>query len=184
MSNVPPAHELTVDLRREHLDAFLRHSAQRVARRPRLRRAIQIFGFCYWLLLVLAILYGWEAWREGAELIFPSLRHAALALAAWVALSLIWPRVYLNLYLREHLDHAAATLGRGTLSFDSTGIEVRSARSQARLDWSCVETLERDKLNVYLYLDSLKALILPRDQLGTACEAFIAEHLPAPHGKP
>lgn len=184
MNETALAHELAVELRREHLDAFLRHSTQRVLRRPRLQRAIQIFSFCYWLLLLVAVLYGWEAWKQGAELIFPSLRHAVLALAVWLALTLAWPRIYMNLYLREHLDRAAATLGSGMLRFDATGIEVRSARSQARLDWSCVETLESDKLNVYLYLDSLKALILPRDQLDAACEAFITAQLPAPRGKP
>ncbi len=180
MSSASTAHELAIELRREHLDAFLRHSSQRVMRRPRLRRAIQVFSFCYWLLLVVAILYGWDAWRQGAELIFPSLRHAVLALAVWLVLSLVWPRIYVNLYLREHLDRAAATLGSGLLRFDATGVTATGDHSQARFDWCCIETVERDKLNVYLYLDSLKALILPRDQLDDACEAFILAQLPAP----
>ena len=180
MSGTSASHELAIELRREHLDAFLRHSSQRVSRRPRLRRAIQVFSFCYWLLLVVAILYGWDAWQQGAELIFPSLRHTVLALAVWLVLGLVWPQIYLNLYRREHLDHAAATLGSSRLRFDTTGVEVSSSHSQARFDWCCIETVERDQLNLYLYLDSLKALILPRDQLDDACEAFILAQLPAP----
>jgi hypothetical protein len=180
MTTGTPCHALPIELRREHLDAFLRHNLQRTQAAPRLHRAGLLFGFVYWLLLTLALLQGWEAWKQGADLIFPTLRYGALALALWFVVGLVWPRIQLRLYLREHLEHAAATLGSAVLHFDDHGIRVSSAHSEARLDWCCIEALERDRINLYLYLDSMKALILPLDQLDAGCEAFIQAHQAGP----
>ena len=99
--------------------------------------------------------------RENPELANPIWLAGGLLFGA-VILAVASPHATNNLVRKHLLSPRGAFLSPQTVEVTSAALVVNSATGRTEVPWSGVLAREEDAANIYLFIDELQALVLPR----------------------
>ena len=109
--------------------------------------------------------------REYPEAAEPLQIVAVLLVVAILAISAM-PYVS-QVVLRKHmLEKNGAFLSPQTIELSASGLSVSSATGNTVVPWSGLLAREEDKVNYYLFIDALQALVIPRNAIASETAEF------------
>ncbi|WP_413665571.1 YcxB family protein [Microbulbifer sp. CNSA002] len=144
---------------------------------PKMKWKLTLFNFLYWFLLVffgmeIYSVYEHDAWNN-----YEHLNRALVAFGIWFILVNIWQQIYMYLYISVAIDEKGSVLGEWEFEISDSGITESNSLCSSTFTWQCIQSAEKDKYNLYLFTDRLKALILPLSQINEEIEAEIYKNV-------
>lgn len=118
-------------------------------------------------------------WGDGS---FPAL------MSVFLLLSVLWGWLYPKFFWKSVLNRTKKALEEGnnegvyglhSMWITAEGIREVSTKGESRVDWSGIEHLKEDHVNLYLYTSAIGGYIVPKNQLtdaGTVKE-YIKTHM-------
>lgn len=165
-----------ITLTKKHLLDFLKYTIDKVNSHQSIQTKNMFFSFGYWFLLVLFVVsianiyHNQECWQ------FRHLNYAVIAFAIWFITANVWNRWYQKSFAAASFDDKGCCIGTHEIEISPEKITSRQQHGYSELDWDAVLSLKKHQQDLYLYIDSSQALIIPLDQVDSRVESLICEY--------
>ena len=83
----------------------------------------------------------------------------------------------MKLYVNTATTDDDSVLGIWDFVVTEEGIIVSNDKCSSTFKWHCIESIEKDAHNLYLFTDKIKALILPLSQINEKIEFTINKNV-------
>ncbi|MES2877348.1 MAG: YcxB family protein [Pseudomonadota bacterium] len=99
---------------------------------------------------------------QHAEDLKPGLLLVASVFAAALILRIIYFAALRKMYLRRAISPKGAFLSTQTIEANTEGLLIENDQGKSFTRWAGFLSLAEDKSNLYLFVDSLEAIVLPK----------------------
>jgi hypothetical protein len=99
---------------------------------------------------------------EGADEMQQGLLFVASMLAAGLIFAFIYSAAWRRMYVRRAISPNGAFLSTQTVEANSEGLSVENSQGKSFTKWSGFLGIEEDNSNLYLFIDTLQAVVLPK----------------------
>lgn len=169
--------KFTIDLSKEDFRHFNKFAMARINQAPRMKWKVTLFSIFYWFFLVFFALEMYSVYDKDCCFNYEHLNRALVALGIWFVLANFWQQLYMRLYISEAADEKGSVLGKWEFEISDSGITESNSLCSSTFSWQSIQSVEKDKHNLYLFTDRVKALILPFRQINEEIESAINKNV-------
>jgi hypothetical protein len=99
---------------------------------------------------------------ERADEMQQGLFFVASMLAIGLTLAFIYSAAWRRMYIRRAISPNGSFLSTQTVEADSEGLSIENVQGKSFTKWSGFLSIQEDKRNLYLFIDALQAVVLPK----------------------
>ena len=169
--------KFTINLNKEDFQNFNKFATVRINQSPGIKWKITVFNVVYWCFLTVFLLEMYSVYDNDCCYNYDHLNKAMVALGIWFVLANIWQQIYMRLYVSAAANENGSVLGQWEFEISDSGISESNALCSSTFTWQSIQAVEKDKHNLYLFTDKLKALILPLTQINEEIESLINKNV-------
>jgi hypothetical protein len=165
--------KFTIIINKNDFRHFNKYAMSRIHQAPGMKWKVTLFSILYWFLLVLFALGMYSVYDNDCCNNYKHLDRALIAFGIWFVLINVWQQIYMRLYISAATDEKGSVLGQWEFEISDSGITESNSTCSSTFTWQGILSIEKDKHNLYLFTDTLKALILPLSQINEEIELVL-----------
>ncbi len=169
--------KFTINLNKEDVCHFHKFATAKIHQAPEIRWKIILFNICHWFLLAFFVLEVYSVYDSNCCNNYEHLNRALIAIWIWFFLVNVWQFIYIRLYVSAATDEKGCVLGQWEFEISDAGITESNSLCSSTFTWRSIQFVEKDKHNLYLFTDRLKALILPLSQINQEIESVVNKNV-------
>lgn len=166
----------TINVNKDDFRNFYKFALGRINKSPKMKWKITFFGVLYWFFLAFFALEMYSVYDEDCCSNYEHLNRALVAFGIWFVLANVWQQLYSRLYISAATEEKGGVLGEWEIEISGSGISESNGSCFSTYTWQSIQSIEKDKHNLYLFTDRVKALILPLDQINEDIELEVRKN--------
>lgn len=172
--------EFTINLTKNDFSRFNKYAMAKINQEPRMKWKVTLFSILYWFFLAFFVLEMYSVYDNDCCYNYKHINRALIAFGIWFVLVNAWQQFYMRLYVSAATDQEGSVLGKWNFEISNSSITESNDTCSSNFKWICIKSVEKDKHNLYLFTDKLKALILPLEQICSEIEDEINKNVTRP----
>ncbi len=169
--------KFTINIDKDDLLRFNKFAMDRIHQAPGMKWKVTMFNILYWFFLMFFALGMYSVYDNNCCNNYVYLNRALTAFGIWFVLGNVWQQIYKRLYISFASDEKGTVLGKWELEISDSGITESNGICSSTFSWSGIQSVEKDKHNLYLFTDRLKALVLPLSQINEEIESAVNKNV-------
>lgn len=169
--------KFTINLSKEDFRHFNKFAMGRIHQSPGMKWKVTLFNILYWFFLVFFALEMYSVYDDDCCFNYEHLNRALIAFAIWFVLANVWQQLYFRLYVSAATDDKGSVLGKWEFEISDSGVTESNSLCSSTFTWQSIQSIEKDKHNLYLFTDRVKALILPLAQINEQIESAVNKNV-------
>ncbi len=165
-----------INLTKNDYLAFQKYSYKCIEDSPAIKWKFMTFSIIYWLLLTMFLLGVFSLYKKNVLLNNNDLTITISAFTIWFVLSFLWQQYSRIFYVSTIRKKDGTIIGNWEIELSEEGIVESNDMSMSNYKWQCIE-VKKDVNHLFLYIDSLKAIILPLNQINSDVESYINKNV-------
>ena len=169
--------KFTINLDKTDFRYFNKFAMARIHQASGMKWKVTLFNVLYWFLLVFFALEMYSVYDNDCCNNYEHLNRALIAFGIWFVLVNVWQQIYMRLYVSAATDEKGSVLGVWEFEISDSGVTESNDLCSSYFTWQSIQSVEKDQHNLYLFTDSLKALILPLSQINEEIEFAVNKNV-------
>lgn len=166
-----------VEISKDNIVSFNEFVVKKLQTKTEMNNKVFALGNLIWVFAILSLYSIYKFYKRDCCISYKEINTALIFMGLTVTTYWIWYKLYLKVYYNNQGVDGQISSGLWEMELDEQGLYERNDLCTFQYKWQCLKSIEYDEKNCYLFIDSVRAVILPRNQLPEHCESYIKEHL-------
>ncbi|HOP21720.1 MAG TPA: YcxB family protein [Gammaproteobacteria bacterium] len=166
-----------IEISKDNIDSYSNYVTNKFKVKTETNTKVAWLGNMVWVFGILSLYSIYSFYDENCCSTFKELNIAILFMALTALTYWIWYKLYMKIYYNNQSLYDQISLGFWEIELDEEGLCEKNDSCEFHYKWKCFIGIEYDEKHCYLFIGSLRAVILPKNQLPDNCESFIKERL-------
>lgn len=157
--------KFNIEITKENFVSYNQYVTKKIRLKTEENSVVKLLGGSVWVFVILFFFMVYKFYSESCGLKLKSLNLAFLTLGMIFIIYFYWYKYSSILFAENQVSKNGTVLGDWEIEINEDGIHENTQKCSSFFKWECVISIESDKSNLYIFVDSMKAIILPKNQI-------------------